>query len=289
MTEDMARRSAQARWSGLGLRVLTGALLAPPVLLAVYLGPPYSDALLIVAGGIAAWEWTRLCRQGHWDLCVSIAVASVVLSVAAAASGAPTVAGWLAAAGAMAVLLCAARKGAQAEAAWASLGVAYLAPAFLAFQWLRGQGDGGLGNGGLADEGLWTVMWLIALVWATDVGAYFAGRQLGGPKLLPAVSPKKTWAGLGGGMLAAAGVGLVAAELGRGVSVGPGWALALASAALAIVAQLGDLLESSLKRRFGVKDSSALIPGHGGLLDRIDGLLSVVLVYGAYRVMAAQV
>ena len=172
-----------------------------------------------------------------------------------------------------------ARAGSQADAAWTSLGVAYIAPAFLAFQWLRGQGD----------DGLWTVLWLVALVWGTDIGAYFAGRQFGGPKLLPAVSPKKTWAGLGGGMLAAAGVGLVAAELGGELAAGPGWVLALASAALAIVAQLGDLFESSLKRRFGVKDSSALIPGHGGLLDRIDGLISVAPVYGAYRVMAAQV
>lgn len=275
MTGDMARRSAPGKWSGLGLRVLTGALLAPPVLLTLYAGPPYSDALLIAAGGVAAWEWARLCRGGQWDLSVGLAIGSVALSIAVAAAGVPSVATWLAAAGAMAVLVYAARGQPQADAAWTSLSVAYIAPAFLAFQWLRGQGD----------EGFWTVLWLMALVWATDVGAFFAGRLIGGPKLLPAVSPKKTWAGLFGGMLAAAAIGLCAAALGGGAAL----RLALGSAALALVAQLGDLFESGLKRRFGAKDSSGLIPGHGGLLDRIDGLIAVSLVYGALGLIMEQV
>ena len=270
MTGDMAQPPARdSKWSGLGLRVVTGALLAPPILFALYAGPPYSDVLLAVLAGIAAWEWARLCRGGTWDLSVSVAIASTVLSIAIAALGAPAVAAWLLAAGTMAVLLIAARSESQANAAWAGLSVAYIGPAFLAFQWLRGAGD----------EGFWTILWLVMLVWATDVGAYFAGRQIGGPKLLPAVSPKKTWAGLIGGMLAAAGIGATFAY----AQSGPVAAIAMASAALAIIAQLGDLFESGLKRRFGVKDSSALIPGHGGLLDRVDGLISVTLAYAAYR------
>lgn len=113
------------------------------------------------------------------------------------------------------------------------------------------------------------------MVWATDTGGYVAGRTLGGPKLAPTVSPNKTWSGLAGAMLAAGVVGAVIA------SFWPGWnalTIGLASLGLALVGQAGDLFESRLKRRFGAKDSSHLIPGHGGLLDRVDGVLSVGLV-----------
>jgi phosphatidate cytidylyltransferase len=121
------------------------------------------------------------------------------------------------------------------------------------------------------------VIWLIAVVWATDTGAYLVGRKLGGPKLAPAISPGKTWSGLAGGVGAAALTGLVAAKLhddGRVVT------LVAASMVLALVAQVGDLFESGLKRRFGAKDSSNLIPGHGGVLDRVDGILAAVLALG---------
>jgi phosphatidate cytidylyltransferase len=122
--------------------------------------------------------------------------------------------------------------------------------------------------------GLAVTLWILALVWATDTGAYFAGRLIGGPKLAPAISPKKTWSGLLGGMIAAAVVGAAAAALRED------WApatLAAASVILAVIAQGGDLLESSIKRHFGVKDASGLIPGHGGLMDRVDGLLTVAI------------
>ena len=116
------------------------------------------------------------------------------------------------------------------------------------------------------------VFWLMLVTWATDICAYFAGRRIGGPKLAPRVSPNKTWAGLGGGVLGAAIVGALAA-----------WAFDLElpflfiGAAMAVIAQAGDLYESWVKRRAGAKDSSHLIPGHGGVLDRLDGLLPVAL------------
>jgi phosphatidate cytidylyltransferase len=114
----------------------------------------------------------------------------------------------------------------------------------------------------------------VGIVVATDTGAYFSGRAIGGPKIAPLISPSKTWAGLGGGMLAAAA--FLAAF---GNSTGNfRWWLPAAGAALAIVAQSGDFFESWMKRRAGVKDSGTLIPGHGGLLDRLDGLLPVVIV-----------
>jgi phosphatidate cytidylyltransferase len=112
-------------------------------------------------------------------------------------------------------------------------------------------------------------VWLLLVVWTTDIGAYFAGRSIGGPKLAPRISPGKTWAGLVGGMAAAGLVGgLLTALAGAGF-----WLAAGLGALLAAVAQAGDLFESRLKRHAGVKDSGHLIPGHGGLLDRIDGLV----------------
>jgi phosphatidate cytidylyltransferase len=118
-------------------------------------------------------------------------------------------------------------------------------------------------------DGLLLAFWAMALVWATDIGAFFAGRAIGGPKLMPAVSPNKTWAGLIGGVL---GAGLFALAL---TSWGLPWPLVFATPVLAVVAQGGDLYESWLKRRAGVKDSSNILPGHGGVLDRLDGLVPV--------------
>ena len=118
-----------------------------------------------------------------------------------------------------------------------------------------------------------TLFWVFAVVWATDIGAYAAGRQMGGPLLAPRWSPRKTWAGLGGGIICAALAGWATAGVLGATPVLP---LVLVSAGLAIVEQFGDLAESVAKRRFGVKDASSLIPGHGGLLDRLDGLLAVI-------------
>lgn len=119
--------------------------------------------------------------------------------------------------------------------------------------------------------GLLLAFWAMALVWACDIGAYFAGRMIGGPKLAPGISPAKTWAGLWGGVLAAAAFGAGMSALGLPLY------LAIATPLLAVLAQIGDLYESAIKRRAGVKDSSNLLPGHGGLMDRLDGLVPVAM------------
>jgi phosphatidate cytidylyltransferase len=123
-------------------------------------------------------------------------------------------------------------------------------------------------------KGFAALMFVLLIVWVTDSGGYFAGRGIGGPKLWPRVSPKKTWAGAAGGFAAslAVAVGFAAFDLGR---IGP---LLMLSGALSVVSQLGDLFESAVKRRFGVKDSSHIIPGHGGLMDRLDGFVAAVVV-----------
>jgi len=143
-----------------------------------------------------------------------------------------------------------------------ALGIGYVCLPIMALLYLRQQTPD--------PYGLLLAFWALALVWATDIGAYFAGRSIGGPKLAPRISPSKTWSGLGGGVLAALVTGFLLhrfAELPI--------QLAAASGVLAVVAQLGDLLESAMKRRAGVKDSGALLPGHGGVLDRLDGVAAV--------------
>lgn len=145
---------------------------------------------------------------------------------------------------------------------WLTLafGGVYLLPAILALVWLRAE-PSGRGN----------VLFVLAVVWASDIGAYVAGRGMGGPKLAPAISPGKTWSGAAGGTLAAAAIGIAAHALWPGHGIVHAVAVA---AGLSVLSQLGDLFESGLKRHFGVKDSSRLIPGHGGLLDRLDGVLA---------------
>lgn len=139
-------------------------------------------------------------------------------------------------------------------------GLLYVGLPCVAILWLRER----------PDVGREAVLVLLALVWATDTGAYFGGRAIGGPKLAPRLSPNKTWSGAVGGVVAAVAVGLAAAAItglaGYGTAI---WA----SAVLAVAAEVGDLIESTLKRRFGVKDMGRLIPGHGGVLDRLDSLL----------------
>ena len=151
--------------------------------------------------------------------------------------------------------------------AWLFSGVIYIAIPLYAFYWLRLQPDGVL-----------VVFWVFIMVWAMDVGGYFAGKAIGGPKMAPSISPNKTWAGLGGGVLLAI-VGhlgiyyiLGSLNLEHDITFMPTW---VAAGAMAVVAQVGDLVESQCKRHFHIKDTSGIIPGHGGLLDRADGLLLV--------------
>lgn len=130
-------------------------------------------------------------------------------------------------------------------------------------------------------KGFAALMFVLLIVWVTDTGGYFAGRGIGGPKLWPKVSPKKTWAGAAGGFAASLAVATGFAALGLG-NTGP---LLLLGAALSVVSQLGDLFESAVKRRFGVKDSSHIIPGHGGLMDRLDGFVAAVVVAALFGLL----
>jgi len=154
-----------------------------------------------------------------------------------------------------------------------AVGLVYVVGAVLALLWLRHQ----------PEHGRETVVWVVAVVWATDIGAYFVGRTVGGAKLAPSISPGKTWSGLAGGMAVAA---VASAACGWIFELGDTWNLAVYGAILGAVGQAGDLIESHAKRRAGLKDSGRLIPGHGGVLDRVDALMAVLVVVALVRLAA---
>jgi phosphatidate cytidylyltransferase len=249
--------------SPLGQRLLAALALMAVTLAALFLGAPFWPALVALFGGAMSWEWTRLVgnrRTGLVGLGTIGGVAGLTLYLGFGGDAGIA----LASLAAFAVIVGLAGVGSSwGGRLWAAAGVLYVGLPAFAMVWLRADPASGFA----------TCLWLLALVWAIDSAAYFVGRSVGGPRLAPRVSPSKTWAGLGGGCAGAALVGAAAAAW---VGADLGQLVAL-SVGLAILEQLGDLAESVVKRHFGVKDSSNLIPGHGGILDRVDGLVAVVL------------
>lgn len=245
--------------------------MAPLVLGALYLGGVYTDILMIAVGAGMAFEWARLTAGGT-RAAVLTAALGVGGGIALFALGQTAIAALVLALAALAAPALAGRGPGLRGQLWLATGVIYLGAACLGFLALRDR----------PEVGLLLVGWLIAVVWATDIGAYAAGKSIGGPKLVRRISPNKTWAGLAGGVASAALVSAAIAAWQPGLAQAtwlPGVAgVTAAGAALALVAQAGDLLESVLKRRVGAKDASGLIPGHGGLLDRADGLAAASLV-----------
>ena len=266
--ETRTRRFAGARGffakGPLRQRVASALVLAPLPVAAIWFGWPWLPLLTAAAAAVMAWEWGRLCRGGDFGRTGVVLVAVVLVAVAAASLASTGLALGTAVVGA-GLVLWAARKTKDADPRWTAFGAIWVALPCVCLLWLAR--DGLVGRA--------TLLWLLAVVWATDIGAYAVGRTFGGPRLASRWSPSKTWTGLAGGIVCAALTGWATAAW---LGISPGLPLAVVSAGLAIVEQFGDLAESVAKRRFGVKDSSGLIPGHGGLLDRLDGLLAVIPV-----------
>jgi phosphatidate cytidylyltransferase len=228
--------------------------------------------VLFVGTGTAilAWEWSRLTGEGRFGTIGAALVLAAVAVAFLAALGRPDLA-LIGAALAGAVVYLLALRGGRSQPLWTAAGPLYIGLPAIALIWLRGYDD----------PGRMLILWLLLTVWATDIGAFFAGRMIGGPLLAPRISPKKTWAGLIGAIASAGIVGALAGTVCR--EAPPTALLAACGAALAIVAQAGDLGESWVKRRFGAKDSSRLIPGHGGLFDRVDGLIAAAVVLALWQ------
>jgi phosphatidate cytidylyltransferase len=246
--------------SELKLRIVSALVLAPVVLGAIILGSPFFEIVMIVAGLAMAWEWDRLCGDRKFGPGGAVVSAALVVIGLAAVLDRYDIA-LIAIAAATVIAYVAARLGATVRPGWAAAGAIVIGVPCLAAIWLRSD----------PEFGLHIVIWLIGAVWATDVGGYVFGRTIGGPKLAPRISPGKTWSGLGGAVAMAAAWGVA---WGYWSAAPDPWMIGLLGGVVGVVAQCGDLSVSFVKRRFGVKDASNLIPGHGGVLDRFDGLLS---------------
>lgn len=249
--------AAGARRSDLRPRLLAGGVMAAVALGLTTWGVMAFAAMVGLVGLVMSWEWGRLVRGDELGGAFALHLAAVAVAAALAAAGFFREAVLAVAAGAVLVFATAARQRVMSAA-----GVLYVGLPVVALIWLRG--DAGLG--------LAAVLFLFLVIWTSDIAAFAAGRTFGGPKLWPRVSPNKTWSGFIGGLSASAVAGGVFAQFVTGAS---GTGLAATALLLAIVAQAGDLAESALKRRFGVKDASAIIPGHGGVMDRADSTVTV--------------
>lgn len=275
MTSSPPARSFD--WKNLAYRLASAVVLIPAVLAAVWYGGGPFLLMIAIAIGLMSIEWGKMSAP---DAPAEVAVA---ISVAALAAVFAAYTGWYRSAWGLmiggAFIAAAASRGRAERAMDAAYGVIYIAPACIALVWLRDVSHEPF-RWSIGPGVSWTLM-TMAVTWAADIGAYAAGNVFRGPKLWPRISPNKTWSGFVGGLIVAATVAVLVNNV-----VATGLSTA-AAAAIGVVGGLatmaGDLWESILKRRFGVKDSGDLIPGHGGLLDRVDGLMFALIVVALAR------
>lgn len=251
------RRSAAPRQSSeLGQRIVSAVILAAIAIAALGIGGWVFALSIIALAAIGLWEWTGICGAAKPLWLRAGLVAALAFGLAMTHIGNHIWAlALLAGAAALALTIACARR----AYGWAALGIVYVAIPSVALIAFRQEGM----------EGLLIIIFVALTVWATDIAAYFGGRSIGGPKLWPLVSPKKTWSGAASGLTGAIVVAVVFTVI---VGTGSWLAAVVLAILLSVGAQAGDLAESAFKRRFGVKDSGTIIPGHGGVLDRLDGL-----------------
>jgi phosphatidate cytidylyltransferase len=250
-----------ARWSNLAVRIVSSLALAPAAIAAAYFGGIVFAVFWMIASICVIWEWdTLVCAHDRRPVLTigSVAILGAGLLLILGRTLTPIA---LVALGALAVVTLASRE----HRSWCVAGVIYAGALMLAPVLLRRD----------AAFGFAALIFLFTVVWLTDIVAYFCGRLFGGPKLMPAVSPNKTWSGAIGGTLGAICGGIaVAVYFGIGKLAAIGFLALVLSAA----SQVGDLIESAVKRRFSAKDASGLIPGHGGVMDRVDGFVIAATV-----------
>jgi phosphatidate cytidylyltransferase len=258
---DHPVRAVESCGGELALRICSALVLVPLALGAAYLGGWPFAVLWGLAAMVVLWEWNSLVAGSDQRIVLTTGGASLALAIALVLTGHLLAAVIVLAISTLGVASLAPAK----RRTWIAAGVPYAGALGVAPIVLRSD------NG----EGFLAVIFLFAVVWTTDIAAYFAGRAIGGPKLMPRVSPNKTWSGAIGGTLAAVVVALALAKVTALTGL---FAIAMLAVILSICAQGGDLFESFLKRRFGAKDSGHLIPGHGGLMDRLDGFVTASVV-----------
>lgn len=235
--------------SDLVVRVVSATVMAIVALLGAILGGWPAAIVLGIVTAVVHLEWVSLTDRSAFP--AAVFTVGLVIALAMVTIGFVE--------GGLIIVGLAIAAAALTVSVWRPAGVAYAAVLGVGLLSIR-----------LAPDGLVAVLLVLAVVWTTDTGAFVAGRLIGGAKLWPAVSPGKTWAGAAGGLVAGVVAGVVVAAV---FGIAPGAALFVVIAGLSVAGQGGDLFESWVKRRFGAKDSSRLVPGHGGLMDRVDGLV----------------
>jgi phosphatidate cytidylyltransferase len=250
-------------------RVASAAVLVPAALACTYIGGWLFLVVCAIAAAAILWEWTSLVVRSADAKILAPGLIALLAATGLAGASEPGAAVAMIAVGAVLaggfIAASPSRDSGPTAAAWAGGGVAYAGVALLSPVLLRND----------AALGLSALLFLFAIVWATDVLAYLVGRAVGGPLLWPRLSPNKTWSGAFGGLFGGVAAGILVAYASAGIKPAVAGILALV---LSIVAQSGDLFESAVKRRFGAKDAGNLIPGHGGVMDRLDGFLVAALV-----------
>ncbi|MBN9147340.1 MULTISPECIES: phosphatidate cytidylyltransferase [unclassified Nitrobacter] len=259
MTQDQLAPAAAGESRNLRTRIIAALVLAPAAIGIAWAGGPLWIGLVTLAAIGMYVEWLTIVGAAREKQIVAAGIAALILSGLSLALGYGAFSLVVLVIGAATVAAVSRRL-----RLWSVAGFCYAAAAAFASAQVR------------LDEayGFVALIFVMLVVWAADIGGYFAGRGIGGPKLWPRVSPKKTWAGAIGGFAG----GLVVAAGFAAVGIGKLTPLLLLAAFLSVVSQSGDLFESAVKRRFGVKDSSQIIPGHGGLLDRLDGFVAAIVV-----------
>jgi len=257
----------------LRLRIASALVLAVVVLIVTAWGGWPFRLVWVLVAGLVAYEWLSMASRDH-AVAAGLGVVLTGLLLGLSSVSQPALAGvaaTVALAGALLTPLVTGRFALELCGVAYALAFALIAPALRA----------------LPELGLAIIIWSFAVVWLTDIAAYFTGRRFGGPKLMPSVSPGKTWSGALGGTIAGTLCGYAVWALTPAAvqTVGPALVIA-GSLAASVFSQMGDLFESSLKRRFGAKDSSRLIPGHGGFLDRLDGYWAVLVFAGMVLFLA---
>ena len=250
--------------SNIMVRTLTALIMAPIAIAGLYFGYPYVVLMLLGIGALLSWEWSTMTSNEKPTIYAIIYTVSMSVAV--------MLNSWLGIGIALlfcTLLVCFKSKGEQ-HRGLLILGVPYVTLGIGSLMWIY-------------YITAFHILCFVLMIWATDIGGYVFGKTIKGPKLAPKISPNKTWAGLVGGVLLAAAVSFAYTSWWQ---INYNWEFAAAAAVVAVVSQIGDLAESKIKRIAGVKDSSNLIPGHGGVFDRMDGLMfAAPFVFAAFVVL----
>lgn len=255
---------ASTRWKNLGPRLLTAIVFALVCVAPFYVGGYVWAALVAIIAVRVMYEWLRMTDPDVGVIGQAIAIIGLLVSLVYAVQGLPV---WAVAAMGITALFAVAERVPRGNPGWTAIGIPYIILPSILLILLRGS------EIGFNTRGFTQLVFIIFVVIAADVGAYFGGSSIGGPKLAPKLSPNKTWSGVFSGLILASLVAIIV-----GLFIGlPIMTSVLLALPIVIFSVVGDLLESTVKRRVGIKDTGTLLPGHGGLLDRLDSLMLAVV------------